>query len=81
MLADNQTSGKDEMNATEIRKAVGGKNEVTDAALALGEKRGLVTLRRKGRARLYRIKPEALDPMHMGEDSDLDAGDKHRAGH
>jgi hypothetical protein len=73
-LADAATEGTDEMNATAIRSAVGGKNDITDKALTLAKERGLVTLRFKGRARLYRIDPKAAsDAMYAGDDSGLDA--------
>lgn len=73
-LADAATEGTDEMNATAIRSAVGGKNDITDRALTLAKERGLVTLRFKGRARLYRILPKAAsDAMYAGGDSGLDA--------
>lgn len=73
-LADAATEGTDEMNATAIRSAVGGKNDITDKALTLAKERGLVTLRFKGRARLYRILPKAAsDAMYAGGDSGLDA--------
>jgi DNA-binding transcriptional ArsR family regulator len=62
VLADKATEGTDEMNVTEIRQAVGGKKETTDEALALAEKRGLVTRRHQGRAKLYRLNPKARDP-------------------
>jgi hypothetical protein len=68
VLADAATEGTDEMNATAIRKAVGGKNDITDTALSLAKERGLVMLRFKGRARLYRIAAKAAsDPMYMGD--------------
>lgn len=73
VLADTATGGKDEMNVTEIKAAVGGKKETTDAALALAEKRGLATRRSVGRAKLYRLNPKARDPLYAGDDSDLTA--------
>ncbi len=74
-LADTATGGKDEMNATEIRGAVSGRNETTDEALLLAEKRGLITRRSVGRARLYRLDPKARNPLYAGDDSDLYAAD------
>lgn len=70
VLADNATEGRDEMNVTAIKAAVGGKKETTDEALALAEKRGLVTRRHQGRAKLYRMDPNARDPHYTGDDSD-----------
>lgn len=72
-LADKATEGTDEMNVSQIRSAVGGKKETTDAALALAEKRGLVTRRHQNRAKLYRLDPKARDPLCMGNDADADA--------
>ena len=74
VLADAATDGTDEMNATAIRKVVGGKNDVTDRALLLAKERGLVTQRCQGRSRLYRILPKAAsDAMYAGDDSGLNA--------
>lgn len=70
VLADRASGGTDELNATEIKQAVGGKKEVTEQALALAEKRGLVTRRHQGRAKLYRLTPKARDPLYDGEDGD-----------
>jgi hypothetical protein len=74
VLADAATEGTDEMNATAIRRTVGGKNDVTDRALMLAKERGLVTQRSQGRSRLYRIVPKAAsDAMYGGDDSGLNA--------
>ncbi|BCO41203.1 hypothetical protein MINTM001_23420 [Mycobacterium paraintracellulare] len=74
VLADAATDGTDEMNATAIRSAVGGKNDITDRALMLAKERGLVTQRCQGRSRLYRILPKAAsDAMYAGDDSGLNA--------
>jgi hypothetical protein len=70
VLADKDTDGDGEMNVTEIKATVGGKKEVTDEALGLAEKRGLVTRRQRGRSKLYRINPKARDPLYMGDDRD-----------
>ncbi len=73
VLADKDTEGDGEMNVTEIKTAVGGKKEVTDEALTLAEKRGLVTRRQRGRSKLYRINPKARDPLFMGDERDRTA--------
>ncbi len=67
-LGDDHADGGDGLNVTQIKTAVGGKKHVTEAALTLAEKRELVTLRRKGRAKIYRIKPTAMDPLNVGDD-------------
>ncbi|WP_137146926.1 AAA family ATPase [Mycolicibacterium sp. CR10] len=68
-LAD---AGAEEMNVTQVRTAVGGKKEVTDAALALAATRELVAVRHQGRSKLYRLNPKANDPMFAGRDGTND---------
>jgi AAA domain len=70
VLADAAVDGTNALNTTAIRRAVGGKKEVTDAALKAALERGLVKREYHGRAHLYRLAPEARDPMFMGHGPD-----------
>ncbi|WP_141245703.1 AAA family ATPase [Mycobacterium avium subsp. hominissuis] len=73
VLAEHHTKKlKDDkgMGTTEIKSAVGGDKGITDRALDLAKKRGQVTLHADGRAKRYKIAPEAMDPMHMGNDDE-----------
>ncbi|WP_374025600.1 AAA family ATPase [Mycobacterium sp. HNNTM2301] len=89
VLADHRVKhpGDDDkgMTQTEIRNAVKGKNETTDEALALAasKDRNLVVLKRQGRANRYWIKPAAMDPLHIDDestDSDIETGGQPVAG-
>ncbi|OBF56719.1 hypothetical protein A5756_10520 [Mycobacterium sp. 852002-53434_SCH5985345] len=63
------------MTTTDLKKAVGGNKRITDEAIRLAEKRGLVTFTRTGVAKLYQITPEAMDPLFDGGDPpDADNG-------
>jgi hypothetical protein len=78
VLADRQAEGFTDdkgMGTTAIKTAVKGGKTITDKALALADERKLVILHREGRAKRYRIKPDAMDPLYAGDDSDLDAPD------
>lgn len=66
VLADAYAEGTEELTATALQKAVGGKKDITDKARELGEKRELITLRRQGLAKLYRLNPDAPDPLTVG---------------
>lgn len=73
VLAEHHATHPDDvkgLNATALRRLVGGKNEITDAALkrASAKGRGQVLVTFEGRAKWYRIAPEALDPLHVGGD-------------
>lgn len=70
VLADAHADGDNSLNTTAIKRAVGGKKEVTDQALKVVVERGLVTRRYQGRSHLYRLVPEAHDPMFMGHRPD-----------
>lgn len=75
VLADHHAKGlKDNkgMGVTELKKAVGGNKAITDEALAVAasKERKLVILKEEGRAKWYRIKPEAMDPTYVGDDSE-----------
>lgn len=88
VLADHHVKhpgGDDDKGVTQsdVRKAVGGKNETTDAALALAVERGQAVLKRQGRANRYWIKPAAMDPLHMGDEGtggDTESGGQPVAG-
>lgn len=58
----------DTLNKSELMRAVGGKKEITAKALdLLVNERRQVLLTHAGRAQLYRLAPDANDPMHMGD--------------
>lgn len=72
VLADARAEGKAGMNTTAIKAAVGGKKEAIDKALAAAKERKLVTVEYVGRAHIYRLVPEALDPMYRGGEPGTD---------
>lgn len=72
VLADARAEGKDGMNTTAIKDAVGGKKDAVVKALAAAKERQLVTVEFVGRAHIYRLAPKALDPMYLGEKPNAD---------
>jgi hypothetical protein len=54
-------------NAMNGLSAVRGKKEAIDKALAVAKEREMVTVQYVGRAHIYRLAPQAVDPMYMGE--------------
>lgn len=68
VLADSHADGTEAMNKTAIRKAVGGKTEITDDALGklMQEKANpRVVCRHEGRSQLYQLTPYGMDPMNV----------------
>lgn len=62
VLADHAAHGDQGITTTAVKVAVGGRKEITTQALELAEKRKLVLVTYKGRAKVYRINPAAQDP-------------------
>lgn len=70
VLADSHADGTGAMNKTAIRKAVGGKTEITDDALGklMQEKANpRIACRREGRSQLYQLTPYGMDPMNVAD--------------
>jgi hypothetical protein len=79
VLAEHHAKGLSDdkgMGATELKRRVGGKKEITESALvrAASKDRKLVIVTVEARAKWYRIAPKALDPMYVGgAETDADA--------
>ncbi|OHU77465.1 AAA family ATPase [Mycobacteroides chelonae] len=70
VLADSHADGTEVMNKSAIRKAVGGKTEITDDALGklMQEKANpRVVCRHEGRSQLYQLTPYGMDPMNVAD--------------